>query len=78
MGERETMKLGELIGEYTSKKEAIIKRLNIISDDIGSMRSILPSDTKTFYAGVLDVEGDAMNLLEEIREYKRLHNMEVR
>jgi len=77
MRERETMKLGEIIGDYIGKKEEIIKRLNIISDDIGSMRQVLLSDTKTFYAGVLDIEGDAMNLLEDIREFKRLHNKEV-
>jgi hypothetical protein len=77
MREQETMKLGELIGEYTAKKEAIIKRLNIISDDINSMRPVLPSDTKTFYAAILDIEGDAMSLLEEIKEFKRIHNKEV-
>ena len=77
MGERETMKLGVIIGEYLQKKDAILRRLEVLKEEHEALPKLSICDSKAFYASILDIEGDAISLLDEIREYKRLYNMEV-
>ena len=77
MGEHETTKLGLLFGDYIEKRNDIVKRLNIINEDREAIKEYDISETGAFYAAVLDIEGDAITLLDKIKEFKRLHNREV-
>lgn len=80
MREVNSKKFGELLNEYVERKEAIIERLNIVYADIEETRNRLLDSryNKEFYSAICDIEGDVTNLLYEIKEYKTLHNKEVK